>query len=269
MTIQCFICATCLDPVDSRRDAQFHEFYLAEHKKLAQKEDLGLVILQNGCLFATSGLPVLRNPLVKSVAYNWLLCDSNCTADYWVFLPEDCRITARGWATIRRHIKKNKICFALSRDPKVLICRTGIFSQVSEELKILCDMNFLGKEIACVLLRDELARHDFHCISNSWTKVSKSPDRWGNALYEEMNLPNHPDVNKALKLPIFQDYGIDGWKASTAELEQLFLKVVRSGLERQMAVAQQFKGMIAKNGPRITEVPYKGMLRRLRDWVFR
>ncbi len=80
-----------------------------------------------------------------------------------------------------------------------------------------------------------------------------------------MNLPDHPDINKALKLPIFQDYGFDGWKASPEALEETFLKIVASSLECQMQIATRLERMIAHYGQRISEVPYKGILGELRD----
>lgn len=53
---------------------------------------------------------------------------------------------------------------------------------------ILCDMKFLGKEVGCVVLRGELEQRGFHCITKNWQEISKIPDRWGNELYEAMNI---------------------------------------------------------------------------------
>ncbi len=265
MKLHVFVCASPLFPQDPEQDELLHGKYLRIHLEHLPSEDAVLTIVQNGCRFPTPRVGIVRNPIVKSVAYNWLLCDANCGTDYWLFLPEDCRVLPRGWKEIWRHIEKGKDCFALSRDPKAFVCRQGIFRQIPKEVRSLCDMNFLGKEIACVILREELERRDFHCISRDWTKVSTCPDRWGNEFYEEMNDPDHPDINKALRLPIFQSYGFDGWKASKEELEATFMKIISSSLEEQRQDAEKMKDLISHYGPLISEGRFKGALGHLLD----
>jgi hypothetical protein len=228
-----------------------------------------VTVLQNGCEFPTLGLGLIRNPMPKNVAYNWLLCDANCKEEYWLFLPGDCRILPHGWIEIRKHMEKHKDCFALSKDPKAMVCRRGIFRELPQEIKTLCDMNFLGKEIACVILREELDRRDFHCITKNWRPISEDRTRWGNELYEGINAPDHPEINRTLGLPIFQDYGFDGWKASKEELEDVFMKIVTKSLEGQRQDADKVRNLISHYGPLITEVPHKGLLGEVRDRIRR
>ena len=134
---------------------------------------------------------------------------------------------------------------------------------------MLCDMNALGKEIGCVLLRGELERQGFHCISKNWQRVSEEPKRWGNELYQETNAKDHPvDVNKTRVLPIFQDYGIDGWKASREVLEATFRKIIEKNLDRQRQAAEQMKGVVSHYGPLITETPYKGVVQEVLGRIF-
>ncbi len=80
-----------------------------------------------------------------------------------------------------------------------------------------------------------------------------------------MNATDHPDINRTLKRPIFQDYGFDEWKASREELEATFMEIISTSLEQQRQDADMLKGLISHYGPLITEVPYKGMLADLRD----
>lgn len=132
---------------------------------------------------------------------------------------------------------------------------------LSTDLQMLCDMNALGKEIGCVLLRGALEQKGFHCISKNWQRVSEEPKRWGNELYQEMNVKDHPvDVNKTRALPIFQDYGIDGWKASREVLEATFMKIIEKNLDRQRQACEKMKEVVSHYGPLITEVPYRGLL---------
>lgn len=261
MTLHVFLCASPLYPQDTRRDEALHVEYLDRQIESCSLDWIRMTIVQNGCIFPHRDIGVVRNPIAKNVSYNWLVCDANCEADYWLFLPEDCRISPDGWVAIRDHMQKGKDCFALSKDPKALVCKRGIFRGLAEEVQILCDMNALGKEIGCVLLRGELERHGLHCISKNWRRVSEEPKRWGNELYEEMNAKDHPfDVNKTRALPTFQDYGLDGWKASNEVLEATFMKIIEKNLDRQRQAADKMKSLVAHYGPLITEVPYRGAL---------
>ncbi len=262
MKLHVFVCASPLYPQDRQRDEALHVEYLEQQLGHYPEEWVRLCVMQNGCVFSHRKTGVLCNPFPKNVSYNWLLCDANCEEDYWMFLPEDCLVSPEGWTAIRQHMEKGKDCFALSKDPKTIVCRRGIFQGISPDIQMLCDMNALGKEIGCVLLRGELERQGFHCISKNWQRVSEEPKRWGNELYQETNAKDHPvDVNKTRALPIFQDYGIDGWKASREVLEATFLKIIEKNLDRQRQAAEQMKGVVSHYGPLITEVPTKGMVR--------
>jgi hypothetical protein len=266
MTLHVFLCASPLYPQDRQRDEALHVEYLDRQIESCTLDWVRITIIQNGCRFPHRSIGVLRNPIAKNVSYNWLVCDVNCEGEYWLFLPEDCRISRDGWEAIGEHMQKGKDCFALSKDPKAIVCRRGIFRSLPEEVQILCDMNALGKEIGCVLLRGELERHGLHCISKNWRRVSEEPKRWGNELYEEMNAKDHPvDVNKTRALPIFQDYGIDGWKAPVETLESTFMKIIEKNLDRQRQAADKMKSLVAHYGPLITEVPYRGPVKEMWD----
>jgi len=265
--LHCFVCASPLFPEDLLRDQELHAWYWTKTLESAPLDDIFLTVIQNGCSFPIEEGNCIRNPLVKSLAYNWLLCDENCRGDYWLFLPEDCYIKPKGWQEIHRHMRKGKACFALSRDPKGLVGKRGTFQGISKALLTLCDMNFLGKEIGCVVLRGVLDEKGFHCITNKWEKISKDPECWGNELYQTMNISDHPDINRSLKLPIFQDYGFDGWKATTAELESMFMDIVARGLDHQRTQAESLKSLISHYGPLISEVPYKGVLAEFIDRI--
>lgn len=267
MNLHLFMCASLLHPRDLKRDKALHGKYVARHREAIPEKGVLKTVIQNGCGFPALGFHLLRNPIVKSVAYNWLLCDANCEGDYWLFLPEDCVVHPHGWEEIRRHMDKGADCFALSKDPKALVCRRGIFQGISREIQTVSDMNFLGKEIACVILREELEKKGLHCMTKQWSKVSKAPDLWGNDLYREMNVPDHPNICDALDQPVLQDFWFDGWKASREELETTFMKIVSNSLEKQKQEAGTLKGMIAHYGPLISEVPYKGAVARIKEWV--
>lgn len=264
MKLHVFVCASPLYPQDKHRDEALHVEYVERQINHCPQDWVRLSVIQNGCVFPHQYVGLLRNPFPKNVSYNWLVCDANCEEDYWMFLPEDCLVSQQGWAAIRQHMEKGKECFSLSKDPKAIVCRRGIFQELSTDLQVLCDMNALGKEIGCVLLRGELERKGFHCISKNWQRVSEEPKRWGNELYQEMNANDHPvDVNKTRALPIFQDYGIDGWKASCEVLEATFLKIIEKNLDRQRQAAEKMKEVVSHYGPLITEVPYKGMIQEM------
>ena len=161
-----------------------------------------------------------------------------------------------GWKEIKE--RADRECFTLSRDPKAIICRKGIFRDLRREIKSLCDMNFLGKEIGCVLLRGELEKRGFHCITRNWKLMSKEPRRWGNELYEEMNIPGHPyDINQTRRLPTLQDYGLPGHKASVKEIEDTFVTIVRERLEELLEDASRMKELISKFVPMTTEVEFR------------
>lgn len=108
-------------------------------------------------------------------------------------------------------------------------------------------------------MRGELEQRGFHCITKNWKEISKIPDRWGNELYEAMNILGQPSSNRALQWPILQDYGFDGWKATKGELDSTFMKIVSNSLDIQHKQADSMKGIIAHFGPLISKLPYKGM----------
>lgn len=97
MKPHCFICSTVVFPNDPDADLKHHSYFLHAQVAALQKTPVQLTLIQNGCEFPSLGIPVIRNPIPKSVAYNYLLCDANCAGDYWIFLPEDSRITEEGW----------------------------------------------------------------------------------------------------------------------------------------------------------------------------
>lgn len=261
MKLHVFVCASPLYPQDKQRDEALHVEYLEHQINHCPEKWVRLSVLQNGCVFPHRHGGLLRNPFPKNVSYNWLLCDANCEEDYWFFLPEDCLVSPQGWDAIRQHMEKGKECFALSKDPKAIVCRRGIFAEISTDLQMMCDMNALGKEIGCVLLRGELEKKGFHCITKNWQRVSEEPRRWGNELYQETNAKDHPyDVNKTRALPTFHDYGLDGWKASREVLEATFMKIIEKNLDRQRQASEKMKGVVSHYGPLITEVPYRGLL---------
>ena len=268
MKLHVFICASPLYPQDAQRDEALHAEYLDQQIRHYPEKWVRLSVLQNGCAFPHRQTEILRNPFPKNLAYNWLLCDANCEENYWLFLPEDCLVSQQGWDAIRLQMKKEEDCFALSKDPKALVCRRGIFRDVSLDLQILCDMNALGKEIGGALLRGELERKGLHCISKNWQRVSEEPKRWGNELYHEINTKDHPEINRARGLPIFQDYGLDGWKASREVLEDTFMKIIEKILDRQRQAAEQMKGTVSHYGPFITEAPYRGMVQKMLGRIF-
>ena len=254
MKLHCFICATVVFPDDLEADLTHHAYYLHAQVAAFQKTGVPITLIQNGCEFPSLGLPVLRNPVPKSLAYNYLLCDANCAGDYWVFLPEDCRITAEGWEAIRK--RNGRACFAPAKDPKCLVCRKGIFDSLPAEIRAACDLNFLGKEISHLLVRGELDKQGFHCITPDWTQVSKAPPLWANK-YFEMIPGVHPNINRNLKLPALDDYGISGYKASRAKIEEVYGKIVKASLDKMEADALACKELISKYGPILTEIPCK------------
>jgi len=197
---------------------------------------------------------VIRNPTPKSLAYNYLLCDANCDGDYWVFLPEDCRITPEGWEAVRK--RNGRACFSMAKDPKCLVCRKGIFDGLSTEIRAACDLNFLGKEISHLLVRGELDKQGLHCITPDWLKVSEEPPRWANR-YFEMIPGVHPNANVLRRMPALDNYGVSGYKASAGTIEALYAKIVASSLDKMEADALACKELISKYGPILTEIPYE------------
>ncbi len=253
MRLHCFICASPFWPDDPVRDQALHVSYLTSQIQSVKDLDMDVTVILNGCEFPTAGLPWIRNPLPKNVSYNLLVCDANCRGDYWIFLPEDCLVSPVGWQAIRK--RADRECFALSTDPKAFVCRKGIFQNLSRELYSLCDMNFLGKEIGCLLLRGELERRGFHCITPNWKCVSENPKRWGNELYEEMNRPEAPyNINDTRRLPTLHDYGLPGYRASVPEIEETFVTIVQKALAELLDDARRMKGIISKFGPKTTEI---------------
>ena len=263
MKLHCFVCTSPLYLNDYDRDRSLHQHYLEAHQRSYPQEWVFLSIIQNGCEFPTGTTDFIRNPIPKNIAYNWLLCDANCREDYWLFLPEDCQVSDQGWLEIRKQMEKGVPCFALSKDPKAFIGRRGTFADLPEDLQVLCDMNFLGKEIGGAVLRGVLEQQGFHCITKEWRRISDDPKRWGNALYAEMNVEEHPyDVNKTRSLPILQDYGLDGWKAPVNVLESTFMAIIDNSLKQQKQAADRAKSIVCHHGPLITELPFKGMVKK-------
>jgi hypothetical protein len=254
MKPHCFICATVVFPDDIEADLKHHAYYLHAQVAAFQKIGVPITLIQNGCEFPSLGFPVLRNPVPKSLAYNYLLCDANCAGDYWVFLPEDCRITPEGWEAIRK--RDGRSCFSMAKDPKCLVCQKGIFDGLAPEARAACDLNFLGKEISHMLVRGELDKRGFHCITPDWPKVSEEPPRWANQ-YFEMIPGVHPNANILRRMPSLDNYGISGYKASAAKIEEVYGKIVKAGLARLEAEALANKSLISRYGPLITEVPYE------------
>ena len=254
MKLHCFICATVVYPHDPAADLKHHGYFLHAQVAAFQKSGAQLTLLQNGCEFPALGIPVIRNPLPKSLAYNYLLCDTNCAGDYWIFLPEDCRITAKGWEAIRK--RDGRPCFSMAKDPKCLVCRKGIFDELAAEARATCDLNFLGKEISHLLVRGELARQGFHCITPEWMQISKEPPLWANEYFEMIPGP-HPNANVLRRMPSLDDYGISGYKTDEATIEALYARIVRTSLERVTADALACRSLISRYGPRLTEIPYE------------
>jgi len=253
MRLHCFICATVVFPEDLVADLKHHSYFLHAQVAALQKTGVQLTLIQNGCDYPTLGITVIRNPIAKNVAYNWLLCDANCASDYWVFLPEDCRITAAGWEAIRK--RNGRACFTLAKDPKALICRKGIFDGLAPEVRSACDLNFMGKEFGCLLVRGELDQHGFHSISPTWSQVSRQPPLWANE-YIEMIRGEHPNANVLRRMPALDNYGISGYKASAAHIEEVYTKIVKENMEQLTNDALTCRSLISKFGPILTDVPY-------------
>jgi hypothetical protein len=256
MKLHCFVCASPLYPDDRARDERLHSYYAQAQIDSMQGREVDLTFIQNGCEFPTQGFPFIRNPFPKNIAYNWLLCDYNCRGDYWMFLPEDCMVLPLGCSEI--HKRDGRKCFSLSKDPKTVIAQIGIFRHLSPEVRALCDMNFLGKELACAILRGELDKNEFHCITPNWRRINDHPKLWGNELYEEMNHPDHPfDVNRTRTLPILQDYGLDGFKAKPKEIDAALMKIIDHQFALLRELADLGKSVISTYGPVLTELPCK------------
>jgi hypothetical protein len=251
--LHCFICASLTFPNDAVADQKYHAYFLHAQVTAFQNTGIQLTLIQNGCEFPALGLPVIRNPIAKNVAYNWLLCDANCAGDYWVFLPEDCRITPAGWEAVRK--RDGRACFTLAKDPKALVCQKGIFDDLAREVRSASDLNFMGKELGCLLLRGELDRHGFHSISAEWPQVSHQPPLWANE-YIEMIPGDHANANALRQLPSLDNFGISGYKASTAKIEQVYGTIVKEQMQRLANDALACKALISSYGPILTDVPY-------------
>src|SRR5437588_65536 len=104
-----------------------------------------------------------------------------------------------------------RACFSMAKDPKCFVCRKGVFDGLSQEIRAACDLNFLGKEISHLLVRGELDKQGFHCITPDWTQVSKDPPLWANE-YFEMIPGVHPNANILRRMPALDDYGVSGYK---------------------------------------------------------
>ena len=256
MRLHCFVCASPLFPNDAPSDERLHTYYAQAQISSIQGQDLELTFIQNGCQFPTFGHMYIRHPFPKNLAYNWLVCDYNCRGDYWVFLPEDCAISPQGWNEIRK--REGRECFSLSKDPKVLIAQAGIFGNLSQEVQVLCEMNFLGKEIGCAVLRGELDKRRLHSISPNWRRLNEHPPRWGNELYEGINHSDHPwDPNINRKLPLLQDYGLDGFNAKPSAIEAAFMKIIDTQFALLREQSEKAKGIISKYGPILTDLHYQ------------
>jgi hypothetical protein len=253
MKLHCFLCATITFPDDPVAEQKHHSYYLHAQVDAFQRTGVQLTLIQNGCEFPSLGIPVIRTPIAKNVAYNWLLCDTNCAGDYWIFLPEDCRVTPAGWEAIRK--RDGRACFTLAKDPKALICRKGIFEELPGEVRTACDLNFMGKELGCLLVRGELEKHGFHSISPHWTQVSKAPPLWANE-YFEMIPGEHPNTNLLRRMPSLDNYGVREYKATPSKIEELYTKIVRENVELLARDAISCKSLISKYGPITTEVPH-------------
>ena len=107
-----------------------------------------------------------------------------------------------------------------------------------------------------MLVRGELEKHGFHCIIPDWPQISKDPPLWSNR-YFGMIPGVHANVNKNLKLPALDDYGISGYKASRSKIEELYAKIVTSSLDKMEVDALSCKELISKYGPILTEIPYE------------
>ena len=107
-----------------------------------------------------------------------------------------------------------------------------------------------------MLVRGELEKQGFHCISPDWPKVSEDPPLWANR-YLEMIPGVHPNANILRRMPALDDYGISGYKASVARIEELYARIVRDRIGRLSAEALACKSLISRFGPVITEVPYQ------------
>jgi glycosyltransferase involved in cell wall biosynthesis len=254
MKLHCFSCATVVYPNDPEADCAYHSYYLKAQVAAFEHTGVQQTLIQNGCEFPSLGIPVLRNPIPKSLAYNYLVCDTNCAGDYWVFLPEDCRITPKGWEAIR--LRTGYPCFSLAKDPKCLVCRKGVFAKLAAEIRLACDLNFLGKEISHMLIRGELEKQGFHSITPNWPKVSEHPPLWANE-YLEMIPGIQADANTLRRMPTLDDYNISGYRASAAEIEGVYEKIVHSSLARAEANALACKSLVSHYGPLVTEVPYR------------
>jgi hypothetical protein len=108
MKLHCFMCASPLFPDDGVRDRKTHEHYFEQSHAFANQEGVEFTVIQNGCWFSTKNVNVIRNPILKSLAYNWLVCDANCQGTYWLFFPEDCLVKPKGWKEIKHHMEKSK-----------------------------------------------------------------------------------------------------------------------------------------------------------------
>ncbi len=240
MKLHCFVCASPLYPDDLMRDERLHSYYAQAQVVSIQGQDIELTFIQNGCGFQTSGFSFIRNPFPKSLAYNWLLCDYNCRGDYWIFIPEDCVVSPRGWKEIQK--REGRRCFSLSKDPKVVVSEVGIFRHLLPEIQALC----------------ELDKNGFHCITPNWRRIQEHPRRWGNELYEDINHADHPfDVNQTRKLPTLQDYGVDGFKAKPNVIDATLMKLIDVQLAHLRELADRGKGVISTYGPILTELQCK------------
>ena len=80
-------------------------------------------------------------------------------------------------------MNKGKNCFALSRDPKALVGKRGIFQSIPESVKALCDMNFLGKEIGCVKL-SAMTDDNGKYINGFWLEFNGKPSNYTSSILE-------------------------------------------------------------------------------------
>jgi hypothetical protein len=95
-----------------------------------------------------------------------------------------------------------------------------------------------------------------HCIAQDWRQVSKDPPLWASECFEM--IPGvHPNANILRRMPTLDDYGISGYKAGAARIEDVYGKIVKTALDRMEAEALACKSLISRYGPILTEIPYQ------------
>ena len=106
-----------------------------------------------------------------------------------------------------------------------------------------------------MLVRGELDKQGFHCITPRWTQVSKDPPLWANE-YFEMIPGQHPNANILRRMPSLDNYGVREYKAGASKIEELYTKIVRDNIQELANDATSCKSLISSYGPVFTDVPY-------------